>query len=188
MRGKESKLLHEAQVKAQVRTGHSDAFGEIIEHYQRPIVRYLLRMTGNYEVAQDLAQDTFLQAFRGIHKTRSELSLKAWLYRIATNNANQYHRRRRLLSFIPFTGSETSDTPNMTTSSDQIVERMAMEEALLKVPQGRRVCMVLHFVEGLTYKEIGEIVSISEEAVRKRVARGSQDFRNVYNVRTGGDE
>ena len=104
-------MLHEVQVKAQVRTGHSDAFGEIIEHYQRPIVRYLLRMTGNYEVAQDLAQDTFLQAFRGIHKTRSELSLKAWLYRIATNNANQYHRRRRLLSFIPFTGSETSDTP-----------------------------------------------------------------------------
>ena len=70
-------MLHEAQVIAQVRTGRNDAFGEIIEHYQRPIIRYLLRMTGNYEVAQDLAQDTFLQAFRGILKTRSDLSLKA---------------------------------------------------------------------------------------------------------------
>ena len=59
-------MLHEAQVIAQVRTGHSDAFGEIIEHYQVPIVRYLQRMTGTYEVAQDLAQDTFVQAFRGV--------------------------------------------------------------------------------------------------------------------------
>ena len=181
-------MLHEAQIIAQVRDGHSDAFGEIVETYQAPIVRYLLRMTGNYEVAQDLAQDTFLQAFKGIHKTHSELSLKAWLYRIATNNANQYHRRRRLLSFIPFTGRETADTPNMSAPPDQLVERIALEEALLKVPQGRRVCMALHFVEGLTYREIGDILDIFEEAVRKRVARGSQDFRNVYNIRSGGDE
>lgn len=179
-------MLHEAQVIAQVRTGRNDAFGEIIEHYQRPIIRYLLRMTGNYEVAQDLAQDTFLQAFRGILKTRSDLSLKAWLYRIATNNANQYHRRRRLLSFIPFTGSESADTPNMSAFADQLVEKVALEEALLKVPQGGRVCMALHFVEGFTYKEVGAILGISEEAVRKRVARGSRDFRNVYGIRLGG--
>ena len=180
-------MLQEAQIIAQVRTGHSDAFGEIVERYQTPIIRYLLRMTGNYEVAQDLAQDTFLQAFRGILKTRSELSLKAWLYRIATNNAKQYHRRRRILSFIPFTGSETVDTPNMSTSADQLVVKVAVEEALLKVPHKRRVCMALHFIEGLSYREIGEIVGISEEAVRKRVARGSQDFRNEYDIESGGD-
>lgn len=104
-------MLHEGQIIAQVRTGRNDVFGETIEYYQRPIICYLLRMTGNYEVAQDPAQDTFLQAFRGILKTRSDLSLKAWLYRIATNNANQYHRRRRLLSFIPFTGSESATLP-----------------------------------------------------------------------------
>ncbi|HBD84413.1 MAG TPA: hypothetical protein DC056_10435, partial [Dehalococcoidia bacterium] len=119
-------MLHEAQVIAQVRTGRNDAFGEIIEHYQMPIICYLLRTTGNYEVAQDLAQDTFLQTFRGILKTRSDLSLKAWLYRIATNNANQYHRRRRLLSFIPFTGSESAGTSNMSAFADQLVEKVAL--------------------------------------------------------------
>ena len=76
----------------------------------------------------------------------------------------------------------------MGASADQLVEKVALEEALLKVPQGRRVCMALHFVEGFTYKEVGAIVGISEEAVRKRVARGSQDFRNVYDVRLGGSE
>ncbi len=58
--------MNEAQVIAQVRTGRTDAFGEIIEHYQAPIVRYLLRLTGSHEVAEDLAQDTFLSAYRGI--------------------------------------------------------------------------------------------------------------------------
>ena len=76
----------------------------------------------------------------------------------------------------------------MSASGDQLVEKVALEEAFLKVPQGRRVCMALHFVESLTYREVGEIVSISEEAVRKRVARGSQDFRNVYDARSGGDK
>ena len=148
-------MRHEAQIIAQVRIGRNDAFGEIIEHYQRPIIRYLLRMTGNYKVTQDLAQDTFLQAFRGILKTRSDLSLKARLYRIATDNANQYHRRRRLLSFIPFTGSESADTPNMSVFADRLVEKVALGKALRKAPQGRQVCMALHFVEGLTYGGLG---------------------------------
>ena len=80
-------MLDDTQVIAQVRTGQTDAFGHIVERYQLPIVRYLTRLTGNIETARDLAQDTFLQAYKSILKTKSELSLKAWLYRIATNNA-----------------------------------------------------------------------------------------------------
>ena len=76
--------MDEARVIAKVKAGTLDAFGEIVEHYQAPIVRYLYRLTGDSEVARDLAQDAFLQAYRGILKTRSDLSLKAWLYKIAT--------------------------------------------------------------------------------------------------------
>ena len=75
-RKREYPLLNEAQVIAQVRTGRTDAFAEIIEHYQGPIVRYLLRLTGSHEVAEDLAQDTFMRAYQSILKTDSELSLK----------------------------------------------------------------------------------------------------------------
>ena len=55
-----------------------------------------------------------------------------------------------------------------------------IKEALLKVPGEQRTCMVLHFVEGLKYREIAEILGISEDAVRKRVARGSHEFRKAY--------
>lgn len=172
--------MDEAQVIALIRTGDTDAFAEIIEQYQAPIIRYLYRLTGDYEVAQDLAQDTFLQAYKGILKTKSELSFKAWLYRIATNNALQLRRRKRLLSFIPFANSGKSDISTIEASSDCVEERIMIKEALLKVPGEQRTCMVLHFVEGLKYREIAEILGISEDAVRKRVARGSQEFRKAY--------
>jgi RNA polymerase sigma-70 factor (ECF subfamily) len=172
--------LDEARVIAKVKAGTLDAFGEIVEHYQAPIVRYLYRLTGDSEVARDLAQDAFLQAYRGILKTRSDLSLKAWLYKIATNNARQYHRRRRVLSFVPFFDTEKPGVPEPRAAPDHTDERLAIEETLLQVSEEKRACLVLHFVEGLRYREIGEILGITEEAVRKRVARGSEDFRRAY--------
>ena len=175
--------MDEAGVIDQVRAGRPNAFGEIVEQYQAPIFRHLLRMTGDYEVASDLAQDTFLKAYQSVLKSRSELSLKAWLYRIATNNALKFHRRRQLLSFVPFAGTEGPTTIGATSHMD---EKIGIEEALLQVPPERRVCLALHFVEGLRYREIAEIVGANEEAVRKRVAKGRKEFRRAYGS-LGGD-
>ncbi len=171
-------MLEEAQVIALVRAGEIDAFADIVEHYQSPIIRYLFRMTGEYELAKDLAQDTFIQAYKGILKTQAELSFKAWLYRIATNNALQHHRRKKLLSFIPFTSSESETATN---SIDCSRETTNIQETLQKIPEEQRICVVLHFVEGFKYREIAETLGISEEAVRKRVARGRLLFIEEYN-------
>jgi RNA polymerase sigma-70 factor (ECF subfamily) len=180
-------LLEEAQVIALVRAGEIDAFAEIMEHYQIPIIRYLYRLTGENELAKDLAQDTFIQAYKGILKTDEELSLKAWLYRIATNNALQHHRRKRLLSFIPFTPGQ-HNTASAGTRRDGMGESAAIQEALCKIPDEQRTCVVLHFVEGFKYREIAETLGISEEAVRKRVARGRKIFIEHYNRGGGGME
>jgi len=176
-------LLEEAKVIALVRTGEVDAFAGIIEHYQAPVIRYLYRMTGDYETAKDLAQDTFVQAYKGILKTTAELSFRAWLYRIATNTALQYRRRRRLLSFIPFT-QKTQDIPAAGSRADCPEETAAIQEALLRVPREQRTCLVLHLVEGFKYREIADTIGCTEEAVRKRVARGKKTFMRLY----GGGE
>jgi RNA polymerase sigma-70 factor (ECF subfamily) len=178
-------LLEEAQVIALVRAGEIDAFAEIVEHYQSPIIRYLYRMTGEYELAKDLAQETFIQAYKGILKTQADLSFKAWLYRIATNNALQHYRRKKLLSFIPFTSSE-QDIATPGHQADCTGESATIREALHKIPQEQRTCVVLHFIEGFKYKEIAETLDISEEAVRKRVARGRLVFIEEYNKGGGG--
>lgn len=177
--------MEEARVIALVRAGEADVFAEIIECYQASIIRYLYRMTGDYEMAKDLAQDTFIQAYKGILKTDAELSFKAWLYRIATNNALQHHRRKKLLSFIPFIAKE-HDVPDMENQADCLDKTLEIREALLKVPEQQRTCLVLHFVEGFKYREISEVLGCSEDAVRKRVARGKKLFIGLYN-REGGD-
>jgi RNA polymerase sigma-70 factor (ECF subfamily) len=177
--------LEEARVIALVRAGEADAFAEIIEHYQASIIRYLYRMTGDYEMAKDLAQDTFIQAYKGILKTNAELSFKGWLYRIATNNALQHHRRKKLLSFIPFTTKE-QDISDAANQSNCPGERIAINEALSKVPKEQRTCLVLHFVEGFKYREIAETLGCSEEAVRKRVSRGKKLFIDLYEREGGG--
>jgi len=181
MAEKEPGSLEAVSIIAMMRTGSVDAFAEIVEHYQVPIIRYLYRLTGDYETAQDLAQETFIQAYNGILKTNSELRLKAWLYRIATNNAWQYHRRRKLLSFIPFDGLRKSDAPKVENQSDSTGEEIAIREALHQVPAEQRACLVLHYVEGFKYREIAETLGISEDAVRKRISRGKQVFRRLYN-------
>jgi len=171
-------LQDEAQIINLVRAGDTDAFTGIVERYQGPIIRYLDRLTGEYEVALDLAQDTFVRAYQGILKTDTSLSLQAWLYKIATNLARQHHRRKKILTFIPFAHVEE---PESSLSTDDYAEgNMAINEALLKVPEKQRACLVLHFVEGLKYREIAEALGISEDAVRKRVARGCEQFRQAY--------
>ena len=177
--------MEEARVIALVRAGEVDAFAEIIEHYQAAIIRYLYRLTGDYEMAKDLAQDTFIQAYKGILKTDAELSFKAWLYRIATNNAWQHRRRKKLLSFIPFISRE-HDIPNASNQADCTGEALEIQEAMLKIPEEQRTCLVLHFVEGFKYREIAETLGCSEEAVRKRVARGRKLFIDLYERKGGG--
>ena len=177
--------MEEARVIALVRAGEADAFAEIIERYQASIIRYLYRLMGDYEMAKDLAQDTFIQAYKGILKTDAELSFKAWLYRIATNNALQHQRRKKLLSFIPFT-AKSHDVPDSANQADCSGEKLAINEVLLKIPEEQRTCLVLHFVEGFKYREIAETLNCSEEAVRKRVARGKKLFISLYDREGGG--
>lgn len=172
-------VLEEASIIASVRAGDRDAFADVVDRYQEAIQRYLLRLTGDYELARDATQDTFIQAYKSILKTDSELSLKAWLYSIAANNARQYHRRKKVLSFVPLSGLKKHDASKV--SLEEGADRnMAIEQALLRVPRKLRECLTLHFVEGFKYREIAAVLGISEEAVRKRVARGSREFRRLY--------
>ena len=97
--GREASVLDDVRVVALIRSGQTDAFADVIETYQARIYRYVYRLTGDADLAEDLTQDTFIKAYKGILKTRSELALNAWLYRIATNVVNSMCRRRKYLVY-----------------------------------------------------------------------------------------
>ncbi|MDD5190254.1 MAG: RNA polymerase sigma factor [Dehalococcoidales bacterium] len=170
--------MEEKDILEMVLAGHPDAFSEIVQTYHPPILRYLYRYTFDYETARDLSQDTFLQAYREIPKLKSLPSFKPWLYRIATNNALQFCRRKKILSFVSLKDEIQIESPS--TQPAELDETISVKTALSQVPGKLRICLILHFMEGFKYKEIAETLHISEEAVRKRVARGSLEFKKHY--------
>ena len=172
--------MEATRLSTSVRAGSAETFTEIVQQYQLPIIRYLYRLTGEYETAQDLAQDTFVQAYKKIRKTDSNLKLGAWLYRIATNNALQYHRRKKIIGFIPFENIRKSEPKGNGFHPRDLIEEMAIQETLEKIPYEQRVCIVLYYVEGFRCQEIAETIGISEAAVRKRISRGVNVFRQLY--------
>lgn len=178
---------------ARLKAKDSQAFRALIERLQQPITGYLHRLVGDREVALDLAQDTFLQVYKEIGKTSSDLALDAWIYRIATNYGLQYLNRKRLKLFISFPfGSSSEEDAALTRESnwplaergpsieDQTEMRMLIQQAFLHLKPKDAACLQLHFGDGFTYEQIGKIVNMTPEAVRKRVARGVEKFREVY--------
>lgn len=174
---------------ALLRAKDAQAFRSLIERLQQPITRYLYRLVGDQEVALDLAQDTFLQVYKEIGKTSSDLALDAWIYRIATNYGLQYLNRKRLRQFVrfprylTFSPEEGNSYPLSLTSpslEDQAETRILIEQALSLLKPKDAACLQLHYGNGFTYEQIGKIVETTPEAVRKRVARAVEKFRAVY--------
>jgi RNA polymerase sigma-70 factor (ECF subfamily) len=182
---------------ARLRAKDAQAFHALIERLQQPITGYLHRLVGDREVALDLAQDTFLQVYKEIGKTSMDLSLDAWIYRIATNYGLQYLNRKRLRQFISFSrnfhpsaeeammtdcgerGLFVSSTMSSSVE-DQTEMRILIQQTLEQLKPKDAACLQLHYGNGFTYEEISRIVNMTPEAVRKRVARGVSKFRIIY--------
>lgn len=161
-----------------MRSGDESAFTSVVERYQAPIARYLRRLVGETSLAEDLAQETFLKAYVAILKTDSELALRPWLYRIATNEAKMHFRRRRLIRFLPFLADRHAETA--PPAGDDLGERDLVRQALAQLPEAYASALLLYLVEGFKHHEVGAVLGISPEAARKRVSRGSEMFRKAY--------
>ena len=162
-----------------LRCGDSKAWEDIVLEYQAPLSRYLYNMVRDKELARDLTQDTFMEAYRGISKTEGELKLKSWLYRIATNNAIQVLRRRKIISWMSWI-EEKHDRKETENIEDDFAQRELVRNVFDKLPEKYRTVLLLHDYQGFKCPEIGGILNISPDAAKKRLARGRCMFRYTY--------
>jgi RNA polymerase sigma-70 factor (ECF subfamily) len=188
--GDEAKTVMDVQVVESLRARDAHAFRLLIERLEQPITGYLHRLVGNRDVALDLAQDTFIQVYKEIGKTSQDLVLDAWIYRIATNYGLRYLNRKRLRQFVGFDGPDRPEDSNpslMVPGPESQAEiRILVQEALSYMKPKDAACLQLHYSNGFTYEEIGKILEMSPEAVRKRVARGVEKFRGLYDASSPG--
>jgi RNA polymerase sigma factor (sigma-70 family) len=165
------------------RHGDDDAFAALFEAYNVRICAYLARLVGNDELGRDLAQDTFIAAWRMLPQTLAELRFGPWLYRIATNAARSHLRRARLLPYLPF-GLENIHAQHASSAEPEPGARLAEAEriklALSTVPPQARICLLLQLEGGFAQREIAAALRISEKSVSAYVSRGREQFRRAH--------
>ncbi len=162
-------------------TARSEAIGEddLWEAHGQRVFRYLLRLTGSCEVAEDLTQETFLQAIRDLRRMAVPPDNEvAWLFRIAMNRATDQFRRQRRFAWLPFQAERHGGAARDTAES--VAENDLVLQALRKLPQETAAMLLLKDGEGFTSQEIAEMTGQNYEAVRKRLARARETFRVEY--------
>jgi RNA polymerase sigma-70 factor (ECF subfamily) len=169
----------------EARTGNVDAFEALVLRYQGKIVNYASAMTRDASDAEDVAQETFVRAYRSLHQFRGDSSFKTWLYRIATNVARTHLRQRvkQLRLAGPSLDDDTqalraSDIPSSKTNIEgAVIARDAINNALAMLPDELRVAIILRDVEGLDYKEIARVTSSPIGTVESRIFRARRALR-----------
>jgi RNA polymerase sigma-70 factor (ECF subfamily) len=176
---------NEQQLVIAAKTGCSDSFTQLIERYQGSVVRYLARHTGDQELAADLAQDTFCDAFRRLDHLQAGRPFPAWLFRIAHYNLLHTWRRQRarpMVSLDAFVehGGEARHALHHKDQIRSFDERDMIQRTLATLTPTLREPLLLHSVHGYTSEEIAAMLGIAPAAVRQRLARAKEQFRQQY--------
>jgi RNA polymerase sigma-70 factor, ECF subfamily len=163
--------LDDATLAVRAGEGDVDAFEELVLRYQGPVYRLALRMLGGAAEAEDVTQDAFLAAWRGLSGLREQGAFAGWLYRLAVNRClNVLRARRPVAELDPATLRATrADEPEAAAEAG--AEAAALGEALQLLTPEQRACWVLRELQGCSYEEIAGIVGASTGAVRGRIAR-----------------
>jgi RNA polymerase sigma-70 factor, ECF subfamily len=167
------------------RSGDLEAFDRIMRLHEEQVLSTALRLLGNLEDAQDVAQETFLRLYRNLGKFPGDLAeIRAWLYRVTVNLCNDAHRRRRRNRVEPLGGPDpASALPDPELSVLDLERSRLVEMALATLPDKERAAVVLRDLNGLSTREVAEILGSSEVTVRSQisVARGKlKKFTDRY--------
>ena len=168
----------DAQLVARSLAQDHEAFGQLIDRHASVIVNLGYRMVGNHAEAEDLAQETFLAAYKALSTFRANSKFSTWLYRIASNKCKDWLRVKR-----PGQGRHDLDadehldlhiaeerTPEALLSQQQVAQEL--EQAIQRLPPLYREAFVLKHIEGLSYEEMEEILGVNSDTLKMRVYKG----------------
>jgi RNA polymerase sigma-70 factor (ECF subfamily) len=179
------------EIVALARAGHEPAYRELIRRYERPLFSLVFRMVRDRELAEDLAQETFVKALNALDSYRPEFKFSSWIFKIA-NNAAIDHLRRRELDTLSLDGSPHAETPeaieatalqigNRGESPLDAVEAKELggeiERAIGLLRPEYRSCILLRHVEGRAYEEIAEILNLPLGTVKTYIHRARNELR-----------
>ncbi|MBX6361554.1 RNA polymerase sigma factor [Pseudacidobacterium ailaaui] len=181
--------LSDAEIMLRVSQGDEAGFNYLIEKYRKPIIHFMFRMVHNQAVAEELAQEVFLRVYRSRETYRAEARFSTWLYRIATNLGVNYardtkHERAAQNVYLDQPDPETGTTPDLADSTPSVEQDLVREERMrairqhvMSLPERQRMAVLMHKYQGMDYKQIGEVLKLSESATKSLLFRAYQTLR-----------
>jgi RNA polymerase sigma-70 factor (ECF subfamily) len=180
----------DAAIMLRAAAGDEAGFNYLAEKYHRPIIHFLFRMVRNQAIAEELAQEVFLRVYRSRESYRAEAKFTTWLYRIATNLAVNHardtrHERAAQSVYLDAPDEETGTTPEVADDEPSVEQRLLHEERMKAIrkhitalPERQRVAVLMHKYQGMDYREIGEVLKLSESATKSLLFRAYQTLRD----------
>jgi len=179
----------DAEVMLKVKAGDQSAFDFLVHKYRRPLVSFMYRMARNTAAAEDLAQEVFLRVYRSRGSYEATAKFTTWLYRIATNLAVNHARdTRKERPEVTVSLDEQDDDTG--TTMDVADGRMSAEEALVRrermlairskveaLPERQRLAVIMHKYQQMDYKQIAEVLKLSESATKSLLFRAYETLR-----------
>jgi len=181
--------MDDAAIMLELRAGNMAGFDFLIQKYRKPIIHFMYRMVHNQAVAEELAQEVFLRVYRSRETYRAEARFSTWLYRIATNLGVNYardnrHERTASTVYLDEADSETGTTPDVADSTPDVEAKLlrqerlnAIREHVMALPERQRMAVLMHKYEGMDYKQIGDVLKLSESATKSLLFRAYQTLR-----------
>jgi RNA polymerase sigma-70 factor (ECF subfamily) len=172
-----------------VKAGDDAAFDFLVQKYRRPIIHFMYRSSRNQAVAEDLAQETFLRVYRSRQTYEASAKFTTWLYRIATNLAvnhardTKYERPENVVS-VDETDEETGTSFELADASLSVEQNMVRRERMaairarvMALPERQRMAVLMHKYQAMDYKQIGEVLKLSESATKSLLFRAYETLR-----------
>ena len=169
--------------------GDEACFTELAQKYHRPLIHFLFRMVHNQAVAEELAQEVFLRVYRARESYRAEARFSTWLYRIATNLVVNHardtrHERAAQTVYLDEPNTETGTTPDVADARAGAEERLVRDERMqliraqvMALPERQRMAVLMHKYQEMDYRQIGEVLKLSESATKSLLFRAYQTLR-----------
>jgi RNA polymerase sigma-70 factor, ECF subfamily len=179
----------DAQIMLRVKAGDQSAFDYLVQKYRRPLVSFMYRMARNTAAAEDLAQEVFLRVYRSRESYEASAKFTTWLYRIATNLAVNHardtrHERPEVTVSLDEPDEETGITVDLADSSMTAEEALVRRERLAAIrrkvealPERQRLAVIMHKYQQMDYKQIAEVLKLSESATKSLLFRAYEALR-----------
>jgi RNA polymerase sigma-70 factor (ECF subfamily) len=168
------------------KSGNKDAFGKLADLYYGDIFRMIYYRTQNRMDAEDLTQEVFLKAFRGLDNLTTANKFKGWLFRVAVNRVHDFHRRKKMMNLFKTNKRDAIDTPANATQGaandplETLLQKRFQQETRLflsRLSKMEREVFLLRFFDHLRIPEIAAVLKKSESTVKTFLYRALAKFK-----------